>query len=66
MNGGVESELAVIRSIGLKLKTFNIMSPMLCGEKHPWNIGRQIYGTKTLVVKSVEKGILKKINGCFE
>ena len=45
MNGGGGSELAVTRRIGLDWKAFNIMSSILCGKRHTWNIKGQFYRT---------------------
>ena len=70
MNGGGGSELAVTRRIGLGWKAFNSVFSMLCGKRHTRNIKRQIYrtcvrlvmkyGSKTWVVRSVEKIILRR------
>ena len=65
-----QEESSVTRRIGLRWKSFNSMSFMLCGERHTWNIKRQIYrtcvrpvmtyGSETWVVKSVEETILRR------
>ena len=70
VNGGGGNELAVTRRIRLGWKAFNSVSSMLCGKRHTWNIKGQIYktcvrpvityGSETLVVRSVEKSILRK------
>ena len=66
MNGGRGNELAITRRVGLGCKAYNSMSSILCGKIHMEYQEKFIehvrpvmkYGSKTWVVRSVEKSIL--------
>ena len=70
VNGEVRGELAVTHRVGLRWKSFNSMSSMLCGERHTWSIREQIYrtcvkpvmtyGSKTWMVRTVGESILRR------